>query len=40
MSYFQKRNKKMRKIWVIISLLAVLAMVAFTIAPILTYRGR
>lgn len=36
MSYVQKRNKRMRKIWIIISLLAVLAMVAFTVAPILT----
>lgn len=31
-----KRNKRMRKIWIIISILAVLAMVGFTIAPLLT----
>jgi len=31
-----RRNKRMRKIWIIISLVGVLAMVAFTIAPILT----
>jgi hypothetical protein len=31
-----RRNKRMRKIWVIISLVGVLAMVAFTIAPALT----
>lgn len=36
MSYIQKRNKRMRKIWIVISLVAVLAMVAFTVAPLLT----
>jgi flagellar basal body-associated protein FliL len=29
----KKRHKKMRVLWIIISLLAVLAMVGFTIAP-------
>ena len=38
MSYIQKRNKRMRKIWIVISLVAVLAMVAFTVAPLLTMR--
>lgn len=33
---FAKRNKLMHKIWVIISIIAVVAMVAFTIAPIFT----
>jgi len=33
---FKKRNKRMYKIWVIISILAVLGMLAFTIAPLLT----
>jgi hypothetical protein len=31
----QKRNKRMKKLWVGISLLAVLAMLAFTLAPLL-----
>ncbi len=29
-------NKRVRRIWIVISLLAVLAMVAFTVAPLLT----
>jgi hypothetical protein len=33
MSYAQ-RNKRMRKIWIVISLLGVIAMVAFTLAPL------
>jgi predicted nucleic acid-binding Zn ribbon protein len=32
----KKRRKKIRIIWIVISALAVLAMVAFTIAPLLT----
>lgn len=35
---FKKRNKKMYRIWVVISILAVLAMIAFTIAPLMTMR--
>lgn len=35
MSYI-RRGKRMQKIWVVISILGVLAMVAFTIAPLLT----
>jgi|GEM_PF-574089 flagellar basal body-associated protein FliL len=31
-----RRNKRIRKIWIVISILGVLAMVAFTIAPLLT----
>ena len=31
---FKKRNKRMYKIWVVISILGVLAMLAFTIAPL------
>jgi hypothetical protein len=31
-----RRNKRMRKIWIIISLVGVLAMVAFTVAPALS----
>lgn len=31
---FKKRNKKMYKVWVVISVLAVLGMLAFTIAPL------
>lgn len=34
----RKRNKKMYKIWVVISLLAVISMIAFLIAPVLTMR--
>lgn len=34
----RSRNKKMYKIWVVISLLAVLAMVGFTLAPLLTLK--
>jgi predicted nucleic acid-binding Zn ribbon protein len=33
----KKRNRKMRILWIIISALAVLAMVGFTIAPALMY---
>lgn len=33
---FKKRNKTIYKVWVVISILAVLAMIAFTIAPLLT----
>lgn len=29
-----RRNRRMRKIWVLISILGVLAMVAFTVAPV------
>jgi len=36
MSEIRKRHKTMYKIWVVISILAVLAMIAFTIAPLLT----
>jgi hypothetical protein len=32
---FAKRNKKMYRVWVVISVIAVLSMIAFTIAPIL-----
>jgi hypothetical protein len=34
----KNRRKKINAIWLVISILAVLAMVAFTIAPLLTYR--
>jgi hypothetical protein len=34
MANFVKRNKKMYKIWVVISILAVLGMIAFTVAPL------
>lgn len=33
----KKRNKKMRVLWIIISALAVLAMIGFTVAPALMY---
>ncbi|EKE10844.1 MAG: hypothetical protein ACD_15C00193G0005 [uncultured bacterium] len=33
----KKRNKKMRALWIVISVLAVLAMIGFTIAPALMY---
>jgi len=33
----KKRNKRMHKLWIVISLVAVLAMVAFTIAPAMMY---
>jgi len=33
----KKRNKKIYKIWVFISILAVLAMIGFTVAPALLY---
>lgn len=35
---FKKRNKKMYRVWVVISILAVLSMIAFTIAPLMTMR--
>lgn len=34
----KKRNKRMYKVWVFISILAVLAMIGFTIAPALMYQ--
>jgi hypothetical protein len=34
-----KRNRRIRKIWIVISILGVLAMVAFTVAPLLTMGG-
>jgi hypothetical protein len=37
---FKKRNKKIYKIWVVISILAVLSMVAFTVAPALSMLGK
>lgn len=36
---FKKRNKKMYRIWVVISVLAVLSMIVFTIAPALSMLG-
>ncbi len=36
MGFNKRRNKKMQKLWIIISILAVLAMVFFTIAPAFT----
>lgn len=36
---FKKRNKKIYRIWVAISILAVISMVAFTIAPAITMLG-
>jgi hypothetical protein len=35
---FKQRNKKMYRVWVVISILAVLSMIAFTIAPLMTMR--
>lgn len=35
---FKKRNKRMYWVWVIISILAVLSMIAFTIAPLMNMR--
>jgi len=35
---FKKRNKRIYRTWVVISVLAVLSMVAFTIAPALTLK--
>ncbi len=34
----KKRNKRMHTLWVIISILAVVAMVGFTLAPALMYQ--
>ena len=35
---FKQRNKKMYRVWVVISILAVLSMIAFTIAPLMNMR--
>jgi len=35
---FKKRNKRIYRTWVVISVLAVLSMIAFTIAPALTLK--